>query len=202
MITWLNLLFSKNNLALGVPPLYFHFQQLYMICTCNLWLLNCPCSISPTLVHCIYLLKQDIAEHLLFQSLLLYRSTYISMCVCLLYFNIDPSVLCVQGDDLVYGICGAIDGEKDPRCLMLTFHIVEILARLFPDPSGPLASFAGDLFDILGCYFPIHFTHVSVMNTSCFNIYTYLSYFLAQKGKQDIFVRFSLFVGGKKLLVF
>jgi len=44
---------------------------------------------------------------------------------------------------------------------MLTFHIVEILVRLFPDPSGPLASFAGDLFEILGCYFPIHFTHVS-----------------------------------------
>ncbi|KAK9281071.1 hypothetical protein L1049_003964 [Liquidambar formosana] len=64
-----------------------------------------------------------------------------------------------QGDDLVYGICEAIDGEKDPQCLMLTFHIVEVLAQLFPDPLGPLASFAGDLFDILGCYFPIHFTH-------------------------------------------
>ncbi|XP_059595466.1 MMS19 nucleotide excision repair protein homolog isoform X3 [Vitis vinifera] len=70
-----------------------------------------------------------------------------------------PESVASLGDDLVYGICGAIDGEKDPRCLMLTFHIVEILARLFPDPSGPLASFAGDLFDILGCYFPIHFTH-------------------------------------------
>ena len=67
---------------------------------------------------------------------------------------------------------------------MLTFHIVEILARLFPDPSGPLASFAGDLFDILGCYFPIHFTHVSLMNTSHFQICTYLSYFLVQKGNQ------------------
>ncbi|XP_059645093.1 MMS19 nucleotide excision repair protein homolog [Cornus florida] len=63
------------------------------------------------------------------------------------------------GDNLVYGICEAIDGEKDPQCLMLTFHIVEGLAQLFPDPLGPLASFAGDLFDILGCYFPIHFTH-------------------------------------------
>ncbi|XP_052182426.1 MMS19 nucleotide excision repair protein homolog isoform X2 [Diospyros lotus] len=70
-----------------------------------------------------------------------------------------PDAVVILGDDLVYGICEAIDGEKDPQCLMITFHIVEVLVRLFPDPSGPLASFAGDLFEILGCYFPIHFTH-------------------------------------------
>ncbi|XP_011072433.1 MMS19 nucleotide excision repair protein homolog isoform X2 [Sesamum indicum] len=60
------------------------------------------------------------------------------------------------GDNLVYGICEAIDGEKDPQCLLLVFHIVESLAQLSP---GPLANFAEDLFEILGCYFPIHFTH-------------------------------------------
>lgn len=65
---------------------------------------------------------------------------------------------------------------------------MEVLAQVFPDPSGPLANFSGDLFDILGCYFPIHFTHVSLMNTSYSNICTYLSY--------------CLFVGGKKLLVY
>ena len=48
---------------------------------------------------------------------------------------------------------------------MLTFHIVEVLVQLFPDTSGPFASFAGDLFEILSCYFPIHFTHVSRMHT-------------------------------------
>jgi hypothetical protein len=45
---------------------------------------------------------------------------------------------------------------------MFAFHIVESLARLYPDPSGLLASFARDLFDILEPYFPIHFTHVSL----------------------------------------
>ncbi|CAK7356761.1 unnamed protein product [Dovyalis caffra] len=30
-----------------------------------------------------------------------------------------------MGDELIYGICEAIDGEKDPQCLMLAFHIVE-----------------------------------------------------------------------------
>ncbi|KAK3018930.1 hypothetical protein RJ639_003527 [Escallonia herrerae] len=62
-------------------------------------------------------------------------------------------------DLLVYGVCEAIDGEKDPECLILTFHIVEVLAGLFPDTDGPLTSFAEGLFEILGSYFPIHFTH-------------------------------------------
>lgn len=70
-----------------------------------------------------------------------------------------PNTVAPLGDELIYGICEAIDSEKDPQCLMLTFHIVEVLVQLFPDPSGPLASFAADLFEILSCYFPIHFTH-------------------------------------------
>ncbi|KAL1810839.1 hypothetical protein ACET3Z_020904 [Daucus carota] len=62
-------------------------------------------------------------------------------------------------DVLIPGICESIDGEKDPECLMLAFHIVEVLVHLYPDPTGPLASFATDLFENLSCYFPIHFTH-------------------------------------------
>ncbi|KAL6559928.1 hypothetical protein OROGR_005045 [Orobanche gracilis] len=70
-----------------------------------------------------------------------------------------PSPFCVLGDDLVYGICADIDGEKDPQCLRSAFCIVESLARLYPGPSGPLANFAEELFVLLGSYFPIHFTH-------------------------------------------
>ncbi|KAJ4718033.1 MMS19 nucleotide excision repair [Melia azedarach] len=68
-----------------------------------------------------------------------------------------PDAVASLGEDLLYGICEAIDGEKDPHCLMLTFRIIEVVARLFPDDL--LGNFAGDLFEILGCYFPIHFTH-------------------------------------------
>ncbi|XP_050235075.1 MMS19 nucleotide excision repair protein homolog isoform X2 [Mercurialis annua] len=70
-----------------------------------------------------------------------------------------PDTVNSLGEDLIYGICEAIDGEKDPQCLMLTFHIVEMLGKLFLDPCGPISNFVGDLFAILGCYFPIHFTH-------------------------------------------
>ncbi|KAL5757752.1 hypothetical protein ACOSP7_020363 [Xanthoceras sorbifolium] len=68
-----------------------------------------------------------------------------------------PKAVASLGEDLLYAVCEGIDGEKDPHCLMLTFHIVEVVARLFPDDL--LANFAGELFEILGCYFPIHFTH-------------------------------------------
>ncbi|XP_074344600.1 MMS19 nucleotide excision repair protein homolog isoform X2 [Apium graveolens] len=60
---------------------------------------------------------------------------------------------------LIPGICESIDGEKDPECLMLAFQIVEVLVHLYPDPTGPLSSYASDLFENLSCYFPIHFTH-------------------------------------------
>ncbi|KAI3915371.1 hypothetical protein MKX01_035630 [Papaver californicum] len=74
-------------------------------------------------------------------------------------FDRYPATVATLGDDLLYGICEAIDEEMDPHCLMITFHLVEVLAQLFPDPSGPLAGFAEELFEILGRYFPIHFTH-------------------------------------------
>uniref|UniRef100_A0A6N2NHI5 MMS19 nucleotide excision repair protein n=1 Tax=Salix viminalis TaxID=40686 RepID=A0A6N2NHI5_SALVM len=76
---------------------------------------------------------------------------------CLL--NCYPCVIASMGDDLIYGICEAIDGEKDPQCLMLAFHIIEVLVQVFPEPCGPIESFASDLFGILSSYFPIHFTH-------------------------------------------
>ncbi|WOL14626.1 MMS19 nucleotide excision repair protein [Canna indica] len=76
---------------------------------------------------------------------------------CLL--DVYPEAVVQLGDDLVYRICEAIDEEKDPRCLMLTFYLIETLGRLFPDPSGPMASFCEDIFDILSRYFPIYFTH-------------------------------------------
>lgn len=69
---------------------------------------------------------------------------------------------------MVYATCEAIDGEKDPPCLMVAFHVVELLARLFPSPSGPVASEASDLFEFISCYFPLHYTHVSLKSLTFF----------------------------------
>jgi DNA repair/transcription protein MET18/MMS19 len=61
----------------------------------------------------------------------------------------------LQGGDWVFGVCAAIEGEKDPRCLLVAFHLVESLGLLFP-----LAEFAEDLFEIVSRYFPVSFTPV------------------------------------------
>ncbi|KAL9268702.1 MMS19 nucleotide excision repair protein-like protein [Drosera capensis] len=70
-----------------------------------------------------------------------------------------PEDIAELGDHLVYGVCQAIEGEKDPHCLMLIFRIVKVLAEMFPDPTGPVANVAEEIFDNLGCYFPVHYTH-------------------------------------------
>ena len=87
--------------------------------------------------------------------------------------SVYPIIL-IQADELVYGILDAIDGEKDPRCLMLTFHIAETLMQIFPDQSKLGASFASELFEILSRYFPIYFTHVSLEMTVCILVWNSL----------------------------
>ncbi|XP_019196982.1 PREDICTED: MMS19 nucleotide excision repair protein homolog isoform X1 [Ipomoea nil] len=101
---------------------------------------------------------QSFLENMQVQSLGQHdRKLCFQILECLL--NCYPDAVEPLGDVLVYGICESIDGEKDPQCLVLIFRIFEALARLFPHSSGSLASYAEDLFEILGCYFPIHFTH-------------------------------------------
>ncbi|XP_010665895.1 MMS19 nucleotide excision repair protein homolog isoform X3 [Beta vulgaris subsp. vulgaris] len=104
------------------------------------------------------MLAQSFLENLQVQSLGQHdRKLCFELLECLL--DRHPESLAALGDHIVYGVCEAIEGEKDPQCLMHVFHIVEGLAHNFPDPSGPVASFAEDLFDIIGRYFPIHYTH-------------------------------------------
>ncbi|KAL3631945.1 hypothetical protein CASFOL_024929 [Castilleja foliolosa] len=101
---------------------------------------------------------QTYLQNIVVQSLGQYdRKICFQLMECLL--DRYSGALVDMGDDLIYGVCAAMDGEKDPQCLLHVFRIVENLARLYPDPSDPLASFAGELFEILGSYFPIHFTH-------------------------------------------
>ncbi|KAH7300900.1 hypothetical protein KP509_23G003000 [Ceratopteris richardii] len=69
-----------------------------------------------------------------------------------------PEAISSHGTLFVERLCGIIDGEKDPRCLLLGFHIVELAAQIFPDPAGYIGSVIEDLFDLLSCYFPISFT--------------------------------------------
>ncbi|KAL2940243.1 MMS19 nucleotide excision repair protein-like protein [Bienertia sinuspersici] len=122
-------------------------------------------------------LAQSFLENLQVQSLGQNdRKLCFELLECLL--NCFQESIAALGDHLVYGVCEAIDGEKDPQCLMHVFNIVESLAKLFPDPSGPVAMCAEDLFDIIGRYFPIHYTHVDSLK--------YLSYCATKYGPERI----------------
>ncbi|KAI3416950.1 MMS19 nucleotide excision repair protein [Psidium guajava] len=70
-----------------------------------------------------------------------------------------PDAIVSVGNEIFYAICEAVDYEKDPQCLLVAFHIVELAMRLFPDLCGPSDGLVGEIFDTLGRYFPIHFTH-------------------------------------------
>ncbi|CAN7125317.1 unnamed protein product [Brassica rapa subsp. narinosa] len=101
---------------------------------------------------------KSMAQSVQVQSLALYdRKLCFELLECLL--EQYPEAMINLGDLMVYATCEAIDGEKDPPCLMVAFHVVELLARLFPSPSGPVASEASDLFEFISCYFPLHYTH-------------------------------------------
>uniref|UniRef100_A0A1D1Z4H7 MMS19 nucleotide excision repair protein n=1 Tax=Anthurium amnicola TaxID=1678845 RepID=A0A1D1Z4H7_9ARAE len=107
------------------------------------------------------LLAQSFLQNIQVQSLAFHdRKQCFELLQCLL--EVYPEDVATLGENLVHGICEAIDEEKDPRCLVHSFQLVETLARLFPDPSGPVASYARELFDVLSCYFPVYFIHPKI----------------------------------------
>jgi len=57
------------------------------------------------------------------------------------------------GNDFVFGFIQAVDGEKDPKNLLLVFELVRVIISNFS-----IDLFAEDLFEVTSCYFPIDFT--------------------------------------------
>ncbi|PRW58456.1 MMS19 nucleotide excision repair-like protein isoform X2 [Chlorella sorokiniana] len=66
-------------------------------------------------------------------------------------------------DLLEYSI-SSVDGEKDPRCLLLSFDAIQALLALYhrqPEEAlcrERLEESAEELFEVLACYFPVTFT--------------------------------------------
>ncbi|RUP34620.1 Dos2-interacting transcription regulator of RNA-Pol-II-domain-containing protein [Jimgerdemannia flammicorona] len=56
------------------------------------------------------------------------------------------------GDDFVFGFTQIMDGEKDPRNLLLAFGLIKNIIHEFD-----IASHVEDLFEVTFCYFPITF---------------------------------------------
>ncbi|GAA5883105.1 hypothetical protein JCM3774_002857 [Rhodotorula dairenensis] len=57
------------------------------------------------------------------------------------------------GREFISGYCSLVEGEKDPRNLMISFNLVKVILLEF-DVEKDIA----ELFDVTFCYFPITFT--------------------------------------------
>ncbi|KAK9823856.1 hypothetical protein WJX72_005960 [[Myrmecia] bisecta] len=63
--------------------------------------------------------------------------------------------------DMIEGVLASVDGEKDPRCLLLAFQAVRAVVTLYstttPAALAALQKSAEEFGDMLSCYFPIMF---------------------------------------------
>ncbi|OAD54066.1 MMS19 nucleotide excision repair protein like protein, partial [Eufriesea mexicana] len=57
-----------------------------------------------------------------------------------------------MGPDFIYGVISAIDGERDPRNLMLLFSILPYFMTEFS-----LGHLTEEMFEVIACYFPVDF---------------------------------------------
>jgi len=67
--------------------------------------------------------------------------------------NKHQKALKTIGNDFVFGFIQAVDGEKDPRNLLVVFELTRVIISNFS-----IDLFAEDLFEVTSCYFPIDFT--------------------------------------------
>ena len=56
-------------------------------------------------------------------------------------------------NDFIFGLIQTIDGEKDPRNLLVAFELFVITVKTIPE----FTRFTEELFEIVSCYFPITF---------------------------------------------
>ncbi|KAL5102398.1 hypothetical protein RYX36_006725 [Vicia faba] len=76
-------------------------------------------------------IAQSFLLYLQVQSLGQYdRKLCFELIECLLQHH--ANAVASLEEDLVFGICEAIDAEKDPECLILAFHIVESSPHKLP----------------------------------------------------------------------
>ncbi|XP_063979262.1 MMS19 nucleotide excision repair protein homolog [Diachasmimorpha longicaudata] len=106
---------------------------------------NLPVDAPGRLVH-------NLSQHVRCQSeLQATRKNIYHIFQILLDRRID--VLTALGPDFVYIVISSMDGESDPRNLLLLFEILPKFIKEFP-----LGHLTEEMFEVIACYFPIDFT--------------------------------------------
>ncbi|GAB0095709.1 MMS19 nucleotide excision repair protein [Sergentomyia squamirostris] len=60
--------------------------------------------------------------------------------------------LTTRKDEFFQGLIGAVEGERDPRCLLLIFTFMPRIIELYP-----LDHWTEEMFEVFACYFPVDF---------------------------------------------
>lgn len=74
------------------------------------------------------------------------------------------------GPDFIYGVITAIDGERDPRNLMLLFSILPHFMKEFS-----LGHLTEEMFEVIACYFPVDFNPVIKSSNRDFNCLSFVN---------------------------
>mgnify|MGYP001810414896 CR=1 FL=1 len=87
------------------------------------------------------------------------RNIVFNMCKFML--GSDERVQLIKSEnyetDFVYGFIQAMDGEKDPRNLLVCFECLKLICQHLK-----LGPFVDETFEVFSCYFPIDFTPVRI----------------------------------------
>lgn len=97
----------------------------------------------------------NMFEHVQCQAQLLEdRRNIYKIFITLLQNKLDD--LKQMGINFVYGVMSSIDGERDPRNLMLLFNALPNFIKEFQ-----LGHLTEEMFDVISCYFPIDFNPIN-----------------------------------------
>ena len=66
------------------------------------------------------------------------------------------SIMKTMNTEFIFLFLQSIDGEKDPRCLLLVFDLF-----VFLNQNLDTTSYEEELFEVVACYFPIMYNPVS-----------------------------------------
>lgn len=83
-----------------------------------------------------------------------------------------------MGPDFLYCVISSMDGERDPKNLLLLFRILPQFLRNFP-----LGHLAEETFDVIACYFPIDFNEVNLQLKIFYIITKVTSKFISDRRK-------------------
>lgn len=101
-------------------------------------------------------------------QLLLDRRNIYFIFITLLENKIED--LKAMGPDFIYGVINAIDGERDPRNLMLLFSALPKFIKEFS-----LGHLTEEMFEVIACYFPVDFNPVIKSTNQDFNYTSFMN---------------------------